>query len=230
MLIRSESRVGGTCAIVGSVLLFVGTDLHPKTADPNDAVAAFTEYAVDHLWIASHLMQLAGVALMVAALLFLAQQLESTSRSGWSRVAAGGAIASLASTAALQAVDGIALKMMVDAWASAPAAQKEAAFHAAFAVRQVEIGLASMVSLLFGLTAILYGVALLVDHTYPRWMGGLAIVGGGPTMVAGLVMAHTGFSGLAMAVSMTASAILLTWMLVLGVLMWIDKGRVTDGG
>jgi hypothetical protein len=217
---HSESRIGAACAAVGSVLLFVGTDLHPKTADPNDALAAFTEYAADHLWIASHLMQLAGVALMVAALLFLTQQLESTSRSGWSRIAAGAAIASLAVTAALQAVDGIALKNMVDAWASAPAAQKEAAFHAAFAVRQVEIGLASMVSLSFGLTAILYGVALLLDHMYPKWMGGFAIAGGAPTMVAGVVMAYTGFSGLAMVVSMTASAILLAWMLALGVLMW----------
>ena len=229
-MMRSESRIGAACAIVGSVLLFAGTDLHPKTADPNDAVAAFTEYAADHLWIASHLMQLAGVALMVAALLFLARQLESTSRSGWSRIAAGGAIASLAVTAALQAVDGIALKMMVDAWASAPTAQKEAAFHAAFAVRQVEIGLASMVSLLFGLTAILYGIALLLDHTYPKWLGGLAIAGGAPTTLAGVVMAYTGFSGLAMVVSMTASAILLAWMLALGVLMWRDKGRVTTDG
>jgi len=69
------SRIGATCAITGSVLLFVGTYLHPMGADPNQAVAAFTEYAADHLWVASHLTQLAGVSLMVAALLLLAQQL-----------------------------------------------------------------------------------------------------------------------------------------------------------
>jgi hypothetical protein len=201
-------------------LLFVGTYLHPLEADPNEAVAAFTEYAADHLWVASHLTQLAGVALMVTALLFLAQQLEAASGRGWARVAAGGAIASLAVTTVLQAVDGIALKVMVDAWAAAPTLQKEGAFHAAFAVRQVEIGLASVLSLLFGLTATVYGVALLVDHTYPKWMGGLAIVGGVSTTVAGVVMAHTGFSGLAMAINMPASSLLLVWMLILGVFMW----------
>ncbi len=94
MLYSSESRIGGICAIVGSVLLFVGTYLHPAGADPNDAVAAFTEYAADHLWVASHLTQLAGVALMMVALLFLAHQLESVSGRGWARIAAGGAIAS----------------------------------------------------------------------------------------------------------------------------------------
>ena len=44
----------------------------------------------------------------------------------------------------------------------------------ALAIRQVEIGLASMVSLLFGLTVNVYGVVLPVDSTYPKWLGGLA--------------------------------------------------------
>jgi hypothetical protein len=221
---RSENRTGASCAIAGSVLLFVGTYLHPMKADPNEALAAFTQYAADDLWVASHLTQLAGVALTVASLLFLAQQFEAVNGRGWSRVAAGGAIASLALAAALQAVDGITLKTMVDAWAAAPAAQKEVAFYAAFAVRQVETGLASMASLVFGLTVTVYGIALLVDHAYPKWIGGLAIVGGVPTVVAGVVMAYTGFSGLAMAISMPADSILLIWMLVLGVLMWRRSG------
>src|SRR5687768_17106568 len=101
-LSRRESRIGATCALVGSVLLFLGTYLHPMEADPNEAVAAFTEYAADHLWVASHLTQLAGVALMVVALLFLARQLESARDTGWPQIAAGGAIASLAVAMMLQ--------------------------------------------------------------------------------------------------------------------------------
>lgn len=225
MVNRSESRMGATCALTGSVLLFIGTYLHPLKADPNEAVAAFTEYAADRLWIASHLTQLAGVVLMVTALLFLARQLEAASGIGWARIAAGGAIAGLAVATALQAVDGIALKVMVDAWAAALAAQKEGAFYAAFAVRQVEIGLASMLSLLLGLTVTVYGIALRVDHTYPQWLGGLAVVGGVLVAVAGIVMAYTGFSGLAMAIDMPASSLLLVWMLTLGVCMW-RRGEV----
>ena len=229
MVSRSASRMGATGAIAGSVLLFVGTSLHPLGADSNEAVAAFTEYAADRLWVASHLTQLAGVALIVTALLFLTQQLEAGSASGWARIAAGGAIASLAVAAVLQAVDGIALKVMVDAWAVAPAAQKEGAFHAAFAVRQIEIGFASMLSLSLGLTATVYGAALLVDHTYPNWVGGLAILGGVPTMVAGVAMAYTGFSGLAMAINMPASSLLLVWMCILGGYMWRRGGVLPEG-
>jgi hypothetical protein len=209
-------------------LLFVGTYLHPMAADPNEPMAAFTEYAADHWWVASHLTQLAGVAAMVAAGLVLTGQLEARRRPGVARIAAGGAIATLALAAALQAVDGIALKVMVDTWAAAPAAQKEAAFQAAFAVRQVEIGLASMVSLLCGLTVTGYGIALLVDHTYPKCLGGLALGGGVSTALAGVVMAYTGFSELTMAISIPAGCLLLGWMLALGVLMWCRGGGRPD--
>ena len=135
---------------------------------------------------------------------------------------------SLSLAAALQAVDGIALKAMVDAWAEAPALQKESAFRAAFAVRQLEIGFASMFCLSMGITATVFGVALLSDGSYPKWLASLAIVGGLPTAVAGIVIAYTGFSGLAMAVNMPANFILLLWMLVLGWFMWRRGGTVPN--
>lgn len=226
MQIRNESRVGAVCAISGVTLLIIGTYLHPMGADPNDPAAAFTEYAQDRLWIASHLLQLAGVAAMMAALLFLAGQLEARKRSSVVRIAAAGAIATLTLAAALQAVDGIALKSMVDTWAAAPASEKEGVFHATFAIRQVEIGLASMLSLSFGLTMTLYGIALLGEEAYPKWFAGLAIAGSVPTIVGGVVMAYTGFSGLAMAINMPANLLLLFWMLALAGLMWRQGGTV----
>ena len=216
---RNASKAGATCAIAGAALLCAGTYLHPMEANPNEPVAAFTEYAADDFWVFSHLMQLAGVASMVAALLCLTTVLEVRRGSGIARVAAGGAIASLALAAALQAVDGIALKNMVDAWAAAPASQKGEVFHAAFAVRQIEVGLASMAILSFGLTTTLYGVALIGARIYPTWFAALAMVSGIPMIASGVVMAYSGFSGLSMAINMPASAILLVRMLTLGVLM-----------
>ncbi len=172
---RNISRVGAMCAIAGAALLFIGTFFHPMGVDPSDPVAAFAEYAEDRLWVASHLVQLAGVAAMLAALLLLSGQLEARGCSSVARIATAGAVVSLALAAALQAVDGIALKSMVDAWAAAPVSEKEGMFHATFAVRQIEIGLASMLSLSLGLTMILYGIALLQDKMYPKWFAGVAI-------------------------------------------------------
>jgi len=39
------SKVGGIGAIVGVVVLFVATMVHPQNAHPGDAPAAFAEYA-----------------------------------------------------------------------------------------------------------------------------------------------------------------------------------------
>ncbi len=220
----NERKIGAICAIGGAALLCIGTFLHPMGADPNDPVAAFAEYAADRFWIASHLVQLAGVAAMVTALLFLTVQLEANGPSGVSRIATAGAVVSLALAAALQAVDGIALKSMVDAWAAAPESEKQGLFQAAFAVRQIEIGLASMLSLSLGLTMTLYGMAVLRDE-YPKWFACLAIAGGVPTMAAGVVMAYTGFSGLAMTINMPANLLLVLWMLALGGFMWRRVGQ-----
>jgi hypothetical protein len=192
-------------------------------ADSSDAVAAFTEYAADQWWVASHLTQLAGITLMDAALLILAQQIEAARGKAWSYITAGSAVAGLGVAAALQAVDGVALKAMVNAWAVAPPAQKEVAFHAALAVRQIEVGLASMLCLLFGLTACLYGVALFSIDTYARSLSGLAVISGALTIIAGVVMAYTGFSAITMAINMPASLLLLVWMFSIGVMMWRRK-------
>ncbi len=156
---RYTLRGASVAAIGGALLLFGGTILHPSGADPNDAVAAFSEYADDQWWIVSHLTQLLGVALIVCALIRLSRLLASGSARDLAWIGAAGSIASLAIAAALQAVDGIALKMMVDAWAAAAEPDKTTLFYAAYGVRQIEVGLASIMSLLFGLTVCVYGVA-----------------------------------------------------------------------
>src|SRR5580704_2799112 len=117
MLDRS-SRIGSRCAIAGALMLLLGALMHPISADPNDAVASFGAFAADRMWVASHLIDLAGIALTMTALHFLSRQLEAHGVIGWPRLAASGAIASLAIAAALVAVDGIALKAMVNAWAA----------------------------------------------------------------------------------------------------------------
>jgi hypothetical protein len=122
--------------------------------------------------------------------------------------------------AALQAVDGIALKVMVDRWAATTGDTRELAFQTAFAVRQIEIGLASLLSLVAGLTVTTFGVALHMSSRYPGWLGSLGLVGGLGTVAAGVAQASTGFSGLAMTLSALASAVLRGWMLLAGVFMW----------
>ena len=223
-------RFGALAAGAGAVALFVGTFLHPIGADPNDSVAAFTEYAADRLWVASHLTQLLGVIFIVGALIQLSRTLLTGSAGLWAALGMAGAIASLAVAAALQAVDGVALKVMVDNWAAASEADKPMMFQAAYGVRQIEVGLASMMGLLFGLTVSLYGIALIIDDRLPSWLGWLGLLGGVATGIAGVVMAYTGFSGLAMAINMPSSSLLVLWLIILGVMMWHHSERLGNSG
>ncbi len=217
---RSLARLGAVGALVGVLLLFVSTLLHPLDSDPNVPHAAFAEYAADSYWVWSHLGQFLGVAALGMALVALAATLEPGHAAAWARIGLAGAVATIAGAAALQAVDGVALKAMVDRWAAATGETQVVAFEAAFAVRQIEIGLASLLSLVSGFTLTAFGVAILYSTCYPRWLGGVGLLGGLGTVVAGAAQASTGFSGLAMTLSMLASSVVLVWAILAGILMW----------
>ena len=108
---------------------------------------------------------------------------------------------------------------MVERWAASSPPQRGLGFEAAFGVRQIEAGLASLMSITFGLAVLAYGVALAFSG-YPRWLGWMAVLGGLVTVCGGVVMAYTGFSALAMGISMPASIVLLIWMVAVGTLLW----------
>lgn len=111
------ARVGSVAAIAGALLLMISTYLHPLDADPNDAEAAFAEYAADSLWVASHLGQCVAIAMLSVALLALATAMDSGRAAAWVVFGVLGVSASVAAAAALQAVDGVALKLVVGRWA-----------------------------------------------------------------------------------------------------------------
>jgi hypothetical protein len=213
-------RICSIAAILGAAFLFVGTYLHPMSADPNMSMAAFIEYAEDQHWMVSHLMQFFGIVLIVAALVLLSRNMASGPAAQWVALGAAGAIASLAMAGALQAVDGVALKRMVNTWVEAADPEKTVIFHVAFGVRQIEIGLASITGFIFGLTISIYGIALLIDHRFSKWMGALGIVGGIGTAIAGIVIAYTGFSNMAMAINLLSGALLIVWLIVIARRAW----------
>jgi Domain of unknown function (DUF4386) len=223
------AKVGAAAAVSGALTLFVATLLHPMKADPNEAPAAFAEYAAATSWVASHLGQFAGIALLAVTLVAVAAAVEAGAPSAWARVGVVGVAASVAAAAVLQAVDGVALKVMVDRWARASAEDRSRAFEGAFAVRQIEIGAASLLSILFGITIAVFGIALLQSRRFPPWLGWVGLLGALGIIAAGIVQAHTGFSALAMMLSMPASFVLLFWAILVGRSLWRLAPRLNGG-
>ena len=87
-------------------------------------------------------------------------------------------------------------------------------------MRQIEIGLASLLSLLFGLTLSAYGASLLLSARDWKWLGWLGLVGGLGSAGAGIAQAYSGFSPAAMVLSMGASSLVLLWVFLVGVFLW----------
>jgi hypothetical protein len=213
------SRVGGVAAIIGPIVLMVATVLHPSDAHPGNAPAAFAEYARDRYWVATHLGQLLGVILIAAGLVALSWKLRAGRAGAWALLAAVAAVASVSLAGALQAVDGIALKFMVDRWSSASTEARAVVFEAAFGVRQIEVGLASLLLALVGLTVILYGVAILLSSVPGAGLGVFGILAGAAMLASGVVQAHAGFSDSAMTMSMPSTLLVLLWSLCIGVFL-----------
>ena len=214
------ARIGAVVALAGAPLLFVATLLHPMSTDPNDAPAAFAEYAASGTWVATHLGQFAGFALLCAALVGVAAAMEEGAPAAWARLGVVGAAASIAGAAALQAVDGVALKLAVDRWARASGPARERAFEAAFAVRQVEVGTASLLSMVAGATVATFALAMLASRRFPTWVGAVGLLGGLATVAAGVAQAYTGFSALSMLLGMPAGCVVMAWAAIVGVLLW----------
>lgn len=219
------ARIGAAAAIGGTLVLALGTALHPMDADPADLQAAFTEYARDPYWVASHLAQFAGVALIGVGLLAVTQRLAAGAGAAWAWIGALGTVASVTLAAVLQAVDGVALKVMVTRWLAAGGAARGPLFEATVAVRQVEVGLASLLSVVFGLTLLVYAAAIRASRAGPRGLGVLGLTAGAGTLAAGIVAAYDGFSDLNMILTAATGALSALWTLILGVWLWRTAPR-----
>jgi hypothetical protein len=160
------SRIGAVALSVAFVLYLGSFYSHPSREDPMDNRAVFMEYAHSDSWIAVHLTQYFAVLLIIDGLVALYYSISAKpgAGAGLARFGFAGAVTTAASYTILQAVDGVALKRAVDAWASAQADQEVAAFAAAEAVKWIEIGINSLSFYLLGMTLIVYGIALALLH------------------------------------------------------------------
>ena len=190
------TRLGAAALPLGILMLVVSEIFHPSREDPTDHSAVFREYAHSDIWTTVHLGQYFGFLLVLGGLVALYYSISARPGAGAGLAPFGlaAAITTAASYTVLQAVDGITLKYAVDAWVSAPVAEKSASFAAAEAVRWTEIGMNSLSNFLTGLTLFLYGVAIALGRVYPRWLGWMAAVSGGAFMYNGVVeVAYEGF-------------------------------------
>ncbi|MFE5838413.1 DUF4386 family protein [Arthrobacter sp. NPDC056493] len=208
-------RLAAVLLVTGVVVSFAAGALHPEGANANDHAASFAEYARSDLWIGVHLGQFVGMAVLIGGLLVLGTVAGGVpGRSAWAaRFGKWAAVASLALYGALQAVDGVALKHSVDAWAAAEGAGKAVRFAAAEDMRWLEWGMRSYQSFVLGAALILIGAAVGSSRGFPRPVGYLMGLSGAAYLAQGWIIGAEGFSGSNTVPTLAGIALVLVWTL-----------------
>src|SRR5215218_931595 len=220
------TRIGAVALPIGVILIAISEIFHPSREDPMDFPAVFREYAQSDVWTTVHLGEYFGFLFLLGGLVALYYSVSAGPGAGAGLAPFGlaAAVATAASFAVLQAVDGIALKRAVDAWVSAPADQETAAFAAAAALRWIEMGMNSLSFFLAGLTLFLYGLAIALGTVYPRGVGLIAVVSGATFMYNGAVaVAFEGFGP--SIIKLVGIFLLAVWTFIMAVLMWRKSSR-----
>jgi hypothetical protein len=189
---RSALRLTGALLLGGFLLNLVATLFHPTGAE-DDHPAIFREYAESDPWVAVHLGQFVGVLIALAGLLVLYRALKVRGRVlALARFAATSTIATAATWAIPQGVDGVALKQAVDAWVDASGAEQAIRFADAETVRWLEWGVQSYFRILFGLSLVLSGAAIVVSRIVAGWLGWLGVLAGLLSVAKGIDVGYAG--------------------------------------
>ena len=217
-------RLSALLLVLGFFFYVVVGLLHPD-GPANDHRVVFAEYAGSAAWTAVHLGQFAGMAVIIAGLLVLcfALDLRAGGAAWLARLGAVCAVTALGLYGVLQAVDGVALKQAVDAWAGAPEAEKAARFAGAEAIRWLEWGTRSYQSFVFGLALILLGGAVAVTARLPRALGYLMGLSGVAYLVQGWVVGIEGFPESNTFAILAGYVLILAWIIWLVVVGWRTK-------
>src|SRR6266487_5515288 len=218
-------RLSATLLLVGELLSLLAGALHPSRENPNNHTAVFAEYANSADWTAVHLGQFFGMVIIIAGLLVLFFALNVHSGTpGWAgRFAAVSAVVALALYGVLQAVDGVALKQAVDAWVSAPTAEKSVRFASAEAIRWLEWAVRSYYSFLFGLALVLFATAIVGTARIPRLIGYLIGLSGLTYLVEGWILGSEGFSTINTIPNLLSYLFVFEWSIWLLILAWRMK-------
>jgi hypothetical protein len=224
---RSSLRLSATLVVIGELLFALVTALFHPGGDANNHPVAFAGYASSASYTAVHFVQFVFMAVLLLGLLVLFFALDVRSGAlGWvGRFAAVSVVVALALYGVVQAVDGVALKHAVDAWANAPEAEKATRFASAETVRWLEWGANQYQIFMFALALILLATVIVGTARVPRAIGYLMGLAAIPMLVQSLVIGTSGFSVplLAGTLSAVALPLMLAWSIWLLIVAWRMK-------
>jgi hypothetical protein len=209
---RTVFRVGAWAAIIGGILAVVVNVLAPRGAadDLGDPTAFLGVVATSSAWEVIQIGVVVALLIIVAGFYAVTKSVEDAPASAWASFGLGAAIIGTTIGVAAFAINSSLASGLdsvgTDAMASAAV---------------ISGGLFSVwVITYFGLTALLYGLALAASNEYPSWLGWVTVLAGLVGLVTGFMDAFAGATEVSTFVLFPISSGVLTLVIIyLGVLL-----------
>jgi hypothetical protein len=218
--------------VIGELLSIIAGIFHPAREDPNNHPAVFAEYAASADWTLIHLGQFVGMSVFLAGLVLLASAFDTDKNPPGPRLlmrlGSAAALVTLALYAILQAVDGVALKQAVDAWAHATEAEKPALLASAETLRWLEWGIRSYQSFMLGITLVTCGTGIVWAMRIPRAMGILMALSGLAYTLQGFLIGLEGFSNRNTVPQLGGYLLMFAWSIWLLIFAVLRRERPTE--
>ena len=218
---RTFMRVGAGALVVGTVLAFVFNLIHPRSSNALDSTRGELELvAGSDIWLFDHMMLGVSAALVLLGLVAFASSMRGGNGDLWARAALVAGVAGVVVIWITVVVDGMASKEVADAWAQSP--DDPALLAAGEAVVQISLALfTAVIGASFGVTPIVFGMAILASGVYARGFGWVSIAAGGLGFVTAMIQFLAGPSDLTAAVLFPIASLSFTLVgFVLGVQLW----------
>jgi hypothetical protein len=212
--------IGGTAAIVGSLMGMVGNLIHPATPldDPEGVARVIAD---SDAWTLIHLVIVFGIVLMQGGLVALRRSIRGGVAGALARFGLAAGIVGIAIGVVLVILDGVAAKQLADRWAVVPPGEATIALHIVLANETINFALASSFNIVFaGATFIPFGLAVALSGVYRPWLGWTVVVAGVASVGAGLIQAFIGEPTMASRVlTIFGPTVITLWLLVIGILL-----------
>ncbi|MGQ0642924.1 MAG: hypothetical protein ACT4P6_19430 [Gemmatimonadaceae bacterium] len=219
---RALFKIGGAMGVSGSLIAFVGNALHPRsTAYYGDPVAWLNHNTPSAIWFPSHVMILLGMVLLVGEFVAISRSLSGDRGHGVGTVALAHALIGSSLILVTLALDGLVVPKLSEAWRIDAVPSPDAVLASSIFYHTIFNLFYLFQITLFGLSPLLFGVAMLLGKTHARWVGWAAVFVGGSvviTAIPSMLGVATEFLD-AVVWTVTASLVSL-WWLVTGVLLW----------
>ena len=215
-------RIGAVCAILGTVLsVAAGTGFGNLTNElATEPLLSYVASRPSWYWPAVHLGFILGALLWVGALTALAGSLMQGT--GWAlgRLGAASIILGAAIHIADSSINGFGLTALVGTWSAASAPEQIRLLLVGDALLWILGGTwASVISFFHGLPFVLFGLAVVLDRSYPSWLGWVGFVGGAGSLASGMMM-FLSVDLFPRRLYIAFALFVSVWMVAMGVLMW----------